>query len=591
MGLLGLYALDFLIDHGVDSIPSALKNKLKSAVAAKLDTKQASHKRELAKYGKVFSDYNKTAAALQNANAAYNMAYLKEQLADTSSPLDSETSETFANELIEVGHSGLCLSIDDGRVKQDSCADGAGERWTTTPAAGTSYFYIIGHTGDDCMAAEGKWVTVGQKFSDPKLPKAGSFTFEKSVFQGDGKITVSKCENLKEYHWKVLKHGDGWMQMANLATSQCLHFSNSSAVPGHAQAEWKPCVGSANQVYRIADSASPKMYKANIALKNDTQSACFAGPNAAGQIKMVDCTKAARYDYAIDIRGYIRFINTTTGNCLQPDGDTLESNLVERECTQLDNQWWDPIAVPGGWRIQNVQNKKCTDAPPVNFQVKMNNCVGYSLTVIAPIIDPNSGIIFKWKAPGERPPHYNATYPGTLNFGICSMGGIAGASWLPGSLDVIGNCYVASDNTQYINGGKRQRYITSIDGVEWVASGGGKIPVYAIPTGFRQGEKWGGWPGAKTVYLCRTRTFTSYDGSTGEYLPRGEIQRLTVFGWTIDGEICNFAIYLAVETLHTFEVLARRKDKSYELKLDAFWPVPKPGVWYPGLPHVLAKKK
>ena len=34
----------------------------------------------------------------------------------------------------------------------------------------------------------------------------------------------------------------------------------------------------------------------------------------------------------------------------------------------------------------------------------------------------------------------------------------------------------------------------------------------------------------------------------------------------------------------------RQPAKSYPLRLDDFWPVPKKGDWYPGLPHVLAKK-
>ena len=38
-------------------------------------------------------------------------------------------------------------------------------------------------------------------------------------------------------------------------------------------------------------------------------------------------------------------------------------------------------------------------------------------------------------------------------------------------------------------------------------------------------------------------------------------------------------------------MLSRQPAKSYNLLLDEFWPVPKKGVWYPGLPHVLAKKE
>ena len=587
LALLGLYALDHLIENGVGSIPGPLKNKLKGAVAKKMDAKGAAHKRELAKYAKEFSNYNKTADALRSANTAYNTAFLAAQLANSSSSLDSEKTETFANDLIEVGHTGLCLSNTDGRVKQDRCADGAGGRWTTVAAsgatgvkAGAGYVYITQAKGGDCIVPEGAWATVKQKFSDPKLPKEGSFTFEESVFKGDGKITVAKCVNSTEYYWKVLQHGDGWMQMANLATNRCLHFSNSSSVPGNAQAEWKACTGAANQVYRIADSASPKIYKANIALRNDAQSACFSGPNKAGQISVVSCTQAAHYDYAIDIRGYIRFINNKTGKCLQPEGYWNGARVVERGCTQLDYQWWDPIAVPGGWRIKNAQVKRCAESPGLGGMVKINDCHNWSKLVIAPITDPHSGVTFKSKAPTDRPRHYNASYAGTPSAGICSMGGIVGYSWLTGTLD--GNeCKVAVDDRIMVNGGKRQLYIASIDGAEWVDSGGGKLPVYAIPTGYREGPKWGGWGGSKTAYACRTK----FRGKSGAR--RGK--EFTGVGWTIDGKTCQYVFHGTFDAT-TFEVLARLKDKSYELKLDDYWPVPKPGVWYPGLPHVVAKK-
>ena len=287
LALLGLYALEHLIDRGVGSIPGPLKNKLKGALATKMDAKGAAHKRELAKYSKEFKNYNKTADAIQAANAAYNTAFLKAELAKSGkSPLDSDPTENFPDDMIEVGHTGLCLTNVGGVVKQYSCMNHADQKWATRPASGAAhtnpkggYVFIYQRSGGLCIAPEGTWQNAPKKFDD--------FTFLERTFQGDGKVTVRRCVNSKEFYWKVLKHGDAWMQMANLGTGQCLHFENSSSVPGAAEAKWKPCTGAANQVFRIADSASPKIYKANISLKNDAQSTCFPTRAQARNLKFL----------------------------------------------------------------------------------------------------------------------------------------------------------------------------------------------------------------------------------------------------------------------------------------------------------------
>ena len=577
LALLGLYALEHLIERGVGGIPGPLKNKLKGAVATKMDAKGAAHKRELAKYAKEFSNYNKTATAIQAANAAYNTAFLKAELErQGASPLDSDKSETFGSEMIEVGHTGLCLTNVGGVVKQYSCMSHADQKWSTRPAAGapgvkasSGYVFLYQPGGGHCIAPEGTWRTVEQKFGD--------FTFQEQEFFGDGTISLMACFDAREYYWKILQHGDGWMQIANLGTNKCLHFTNSSSSPGVAEAEWKPCTGAANQVYRIANSASPKIYKANISLKNDAQSTCFSNPGPGPDFKVftVNCGGRANYDYGIDIRGYIRFINVHTGKCLQPEGYAVRGALVERTCSQLDYQWWNPIAVPGGWRIQNAQTKECTFAAKVGAPAQMLTCNDSSNMVIAPVTDPNSGVTFVAKSPGAAPAHPKPVYAGTpANMGICAMNGMVNASWVTGSLGDNGQCWVNVSGTTHVNTGT-QKYLYAFDGTEWVAGGKGTVPTYAIPTGFTDTPS----KGIKTAYTCRTKFIGNFTGNV----------ETTRFGWTTDGATCIYTYYDHKPT-NTFEILARQPAKSYPLRLDDFWRVPKKGAWYPGLPHVLAKK-
>ncbi|WP_204248273.1 hypothetical protein, partial [Kiloniella spongiae] len=69
------------------------------------------------------------------------------------------------------------------------------------------------------------------------MPKEETFFYNVDTFKGDGKIAVSSCANKREYYWKILAHGENWMQMANRATSKCLHFKENSSLPGQAIAE------------------------------------------------------------------------------------------------------------------------------------------------------------------------------------------------------------------------------------------------------------------------------------------------------------------------------------------------------------------
>jgi hypothetical protein len=576
LGLMGLYALEHLVEKGISDIPGPLKQKLKGAISTLMDKKSAKRNVELAKYKTEFSGYNKTAKAIQERIAAYNTTFLKAQLAENRSPLDSERSETFTNELIEVGHTGLCLTNAGGGIEEGICANAATQKWFTEPVSGAphtkpkgGYVIIRNQQKGDCLVPEGKWVEVETKFSDPKLPKEGSFTFLEPQFQGDGKILANRCHNRKEYYWKVLKHGDGWMQMANLATNHCLHFTNSSAYPGVAKAEWKPCTGAANQVYRLADSVTPKYHADNIVLRNDQLGLCVGPANAKGEVPMTACNKATRFDYSVDIRGYVKFINRATGKCLQPSSYAHGAKMIEVVCTQLDYQWWDINNQPGGIIIKNAQTKLCTE-PPFRYGFvppTQVDCKERHNAVFAPVKQENSGPTWKLVTPNSLPPVNQRFATGTTN-SLCTFD--YEGSFVPGLVGYGGKCVISTADEEFGNKYSTGQYrlATSTQGVVWRQNTGGKLHQTNIPTG--------GFGGAspKTLYTCKVpKRRERVAGSGRQPFYWKDLPAAT--GWTPDGKYCHVNVVLSgsftssgrQDPARSFKILSRSDADYFELKL------------------------
>ncbi|MBT5242708.1 MAG: DUF3421 domain-containing protein [Rhodospirillaceae bacterium] len=400
LGLMGLYALDHLFEKVMKHLPHGFKRHVQAVIGRKIDAKQASQKQELAKYSKDFKGYNKQGKAITARYKAYNAAYVKEQIAIKMSGLDHDpVSLKLKNEYIEVGHTGLCLANQNGFIVQLPCnnKDAENQKWSTTPAFGADsvkeargFVYLT--QGSNCISMDGKWSTVQKKFDN--------FSFPFPVFKGDNKLKVGGCNNATQYYWKVQKHGDGWMQLANRANDQCLHFYDSNGVPEKAKAEWAPCVGSANQVFRVADSTSPKYHKAKVAFRSDTSGLCFSDASKADDpVHLVNCRggNVALYDYLVDIEGRVKFINTRTGRCLQPHDYKTGVDLSEAVCTQLDYQWWGAIQVPGGWKIKNAQTGFCTEQEywVKGAPVAQGSCENWSLNVFAPTTAYSYGTYWK----------------------------------------------------------------------------------------------------------------------------------------------------------------------------------------------------
>ncbi len=325
-------------------------------------------------------------------------------------------------------------------------------------------------------------------------------------------------------------------------------------------------VGAYKDHLPLVGKLSPKLFKkgGGAGLKNEILDALdfkIPLPNAKGEILLIDCRYSSRYDYLIDIRGYIKFINTLSGKCLQPKSYGVGAELVERTCSQLDYQWWNPQTYPGAWLIRNAQTGTCTRAIATNslnktVPVSMNDCKSSSVDAIAPVIDPNSGINFVLKYPNVIPPHQNVAYPGTPDVGICAMNGMNGPSWLPGTLTITpnvgGNCWVTLGGKEYKDKGGQQMYVNKMDGVEWRRPPvSGKFPPNAIPSGFHVGG--GARLGEAIAYTCRTKAV------------RGPAT-VTRIGWKLDARTCQYTYYNRDVTTD-FEVLTRQPSKAYKLDL------------------------
>ncbi len=565
LGLMGVYALHHLVEEGISEIPGPLKNKLRSAITKKLEAKHAANKRDLAQHKTEFNKYNLAAKAIKEHNKAYGAAYILSQLAENKSSLDTETTETFTNELIEVGHTGLCLDDVNGKVKQDRCADEDAERWSTKAVSGAphtvangGYVNIVQPKSGNCIVPEGTWSTVEKTYSDPDMPKEGSFTFQQLTFSGDGNISVETCANSKEFYWKVLKHGDGWMQMANLATNKCLHFEDSNSIPGGSEAGWKSCIGSANQVYRVADTATPVYHADNIALRNDQLGLCVGAADDKGVVSMSACDKASRFDYLVDVRGYVKFINTATGNCLQPSGYKTGASMIEVACTQLDYQWWDANSQPGGIIIKNAQTTLCTDPPFTidDASPSQVDCEDRHNAVFAPVINKDSGPLWKLVS-AETLPAKSGRFDAGKGLNVCSFN--FNGSFVPGVVDngiadlglghkkATNVCTIYSDGV-YNKAEDKYRLAVSGSGMEWQKSNG-KLHWSYIPTGGFGGDT------PQTIYTCKATP--SVEGLN---------IKTPSIGWTVDGNSC-FLAYSVESIVTDFEVLARTKDSYYQLKL------------------------
>lgn len=589
MAVVGTKGLWHLIDNELSKVvPGPLMHKIQNALSSSSEHQTAALTTALNDYKSTYGQFPVDNAKVVKAIGAQGKATIaKSELASVLAynPLDHRTAVTFSDDFVEAGHTGLCLDSVDGQVKQDKCTAGSSSRWSVVAAKDDAKGYqnIVVAGSSNCIVPDGTWKPVKKTYSNTTDGNTTSFTYSVNEFSGDGTLKVANCQNSEEYKWKVLEHGDGdegWLQFANKATGKCLHFSNSNALPGKAVAEWEACVGSANQVYRVADKLTPIYHKVGFAMRNDQLGLCVGEAAKDGTVAMVDCTKAARYDYMVNFEGDVKMINVTTGHCLQPSGYAIGAKMIEVPCTQLDYQWWEVTDFPGGFLIKNAQTEQCTQPPfGADRHPKQVDCKDRHNSLFTAATDTNSGP--HWHD-GFTTAGVNLNMKGTISFdGASGPALLCGATAksgevVSGTLNVrdkfCSTTEVGSDGAERA-GSYNFSVMSKAPATAWVDNTGGKLPENAIATGGQ---------GTAITYTCRMKVEVRRGGAFGA-VGLGSI--LTKTGWTTDGKTC----YAHGESYTSFEIFSRsnkifRFDVSSPGAVKAAASPPKPAAPRPASP-------
>ena len=244
-----------------------------------------------------------------------------------------------------------------------------------------------------------------------------------------------------------------------------------------------------------------------------------------------------RFDYAVDIRGYIRFVDRASGKCLQPDSDLDNAAIVERDCTQVDAQWWSMVEKPGGYRFQNARTESCMQLLGAGHRMQMDDCNDYATTLVTPVQIAKGGITIEPGTAANIKKAPNVAMPGTQSFPMCFMHKISGTPSTVTGTYISGKCRVSFLGRSF-EAKSNFTVATAFKDTVWYDAEG-RLPETAISIGSRTGPRWGGVKGGKTAYPCRTRA------SNGSRV-----------GWTLDGQSCYY-INNGALTSTKFQVLSR----------------------------------
>ena len=329
-------------------------------------------KRELAKYGKDFAKFQKTAATIKDKYATEATAFAETLIKSKVSLLDKEpASLTFTKGVFEIAHSGLCLDHNGLRFTQQPCqhAKGKGyqpyyggdlkEQELTTTAVmdgkkDTGYVQIT--QAGKCLYLGGTWKNTEITFAN------GMSGFEDVLTPNVVGFAGCRAPNTQQ-HWKILKHGT-FLQIASRAANQCLAFSSWGNYPGQGRVTYDACMGADTQVFRIVKYAPLVYFKVSTAIKHLPSSKCVAisrsgfndikyGGTSAVQLKDCDGSKYQIFDYMQDYLGRRKFIHKGTGACMQ----TNEWGVQFGQCSQAEVMYFTPRAGPGGFTFQDSSGK------------------------------------------------------------------------------------------------------------------------------------------------------------------------------------------------------------------------------------------
>jgi hypothetical protein len=303
LALLGYYGVDHLFMTVLGDVPDALKSQLRGAIGKQVDSAQAANRRQLTANAVDFAKYGAVAAQLQSTYSSFADSYAYTQMTTVVSPLDRlPPSKTLTNEVIELGNSGYCLTVDyynqDSNTNvdegYDACAavgqsndgwsSGIAEQTLSTVSimdgtTNTGYVAISnGPAGQaTCLAIDGIWASKEVTYNPgPNAITVYQPVFTPSTNQGttgaNGVPSWMTCATGDDQQqWKILDHGEDFFQIINRATQMCayLAYPTAAQVQNGETAALKmiSCVGADTQVFKLAPETPPSHHLVGTVIK------------------------------------------------------------------------------------------------------------------------------------------------------------------------------------------------------------------------------------------------------------------------------------------------------------------------------------
>lgn len=526
LGLIAFHAIEQLFDGAMKHVPQNVKDKVHGIMGKWIAELERVNRHEMAKHKKEFASLRGRAKTLKKKIAAAdkrrtrNLAKRKTKLIDVE-----PDSQLFSNEMLEVGHSGHCLSIAGGgqRVEQRKCKNS--DRWQRWSAVKTKNGFAQIKNRGDCLSAR------GNKTSDLAL-----------------QLRVEACQKDSVQQWKVQSHDGDFFRVANRASQKCLHFVDPNALPGKSKAEWWPCHGADAQVFRVIANTAPVYHPVNTVIGSVQSDLCIESEkyNAMGMpglgfrfpgrftAKQQPCNKRnvrQRFNYVEDLEGRIKLINGE-GNCFFPERRHAGSAVVSLPCERAHDQLWEKDVRKGGFALKNVRTKLCLDTSHSSLARGAGLVIAHCGTHRNQVWNfgvPRANQSWKTAKKGKLPrrafsaaPRSEKRAKGTVY--ICR----ARTKQKRQLIGRIENGLCAVGDQERARRFSTFEVLTGVRKAKWIHDIGGDVPFDAVPAGT---------DGRHMLYICRTEK-------------KGNI----LVGSALAGE-CRYAENKKTKIAATFEVL------------------------------------
>ena len=332
--LLPALALDKLTEDALKKLSPAAARWVHSHIASQIaeaeDTVRQAVEAQEEKYKAVM-------ATFENGTAKYKKAFAEQadehlQLVQEMNVSDlMPNSLEYANIYLAIGHSSLCLAVDqDGlHVEQLPCKDTDTQQWTTVKLKDAAEGYVELKTKGLCLKA-----------------RNGD---ERDGFEP---LILAQCdpEDLHE-QWKIISSDGFYDEIVNRSSQKCLHFNTENANPESAFAVWTPCLGADSQTFRdLTDAEKPTWHKVESMVKA-ANGLCLDVVEGAENSTLLSAVRkevklyahkcgegSERFNYIEEVDGDIRLVHTETGACVYPQEKA--ASLALRACDRGEDMFW-----------------------------------------------------------------------------------------------------------------------------------------------------------------------------------------------------------------------------------------------------------